>query len=232
MDAAVVSRRFSARMARADAVCVVSPHLRDMLIRRGIRSTVVPAGCFPDETTHPEPADLGDVAGPRAVFIGMVSDRIELALLAALIDAGISIVVVGPVQNTFSKQREFKELLLRRDFHHLSPRTGSDLHALLQHCDVGLIPYTQSEFNDSSFPLKAFEYLAAGLQIVSTPLPAMSWLGHGVIHIESDPSAYVSAAVSACHSKSARADECRSIAADNSWDTRAAVFAELLGLSK
>ncbi|WP_299576136.1 glycosyltransferase [uncultured Williamsia sp.] len=231
IDAALVSRRFTARMAQADAVCVVSPHLREILVRRGIRSSVVPAGCSPDETTHPEPADLVRVENPRAVFIGMVSDRIDLALMAALLEAGISVVVVGPVQNTFTKHAELADLLLRPAFHHLNSRTGTELHAVLQHCDVGLIPYVRSEFNDSSFPLKAFEYLAAGLQIVSTPLPAMAWLGHDVIHIEGETEAFVRATIAACRSRGTRAEECKAIAADNSWGNRAAVFADLLGLT-
>ena len=42
--------------------------------------------------------------------------------------------------------------------------------------DVGLLPYDFSPFNVGSFPLKTLEYLAAGLPVVATSLPAIRWL--------------------------------------------------------
>ncbi len=39
--------------------------------------------------------------------------------------------------------------------------------------DAGLIPYARNELTNSIFPMKVYEYLAAGLPVVATPLPAL-----------------------------------------------------------
>ena len=39
--------------------------------------------------------------------------------------------------------------------------------------DVGLLPQLINEYTQSMFPMKFFEYLAAGLPVVSTALPAL-----------------------------------------------------------
>ena len=45
---------------------------------------------------------------------------------------------------------------------------------MLRGADVGLIPYASNQLTASIFPMKVYEYLAAGLPVVSTPLPALS----------------------------------------------------------
>ena len=44
----------------------------------------------------------------------------------------------------------------------------TSLPAHLQFADVGIVPYRRGAFNDASCPLKVYEYLAAGLPVVST----------------------------------------------------------------
>ena len=56
--------------------------------------------------------------------------------------------------------------------------------------DVGLVPYGMSEFNRWSFPMKALEYLSAGLPVVSTSLPAMQWLDTPFIALADTPEAF------------------------------------------
>ncbi len=55
-------------------------------------------------------------------------------------------------------------------------RPYEQLPQLLRGADVGLIPYVRSELTDSIFPMKVYEYLAAGLPVVATPLPALEGL--------------------------------------------------------
>jgi glycosyltransferase involved in cell wall biosynthesis len=45
---------------------------------------------------------------------------------------------------------------------------------VLRAADVGLIPYVRSALTDSIFPMKVYEYLAAGLPVISTELPALA----------------------------------------------------------
>jgi teichuronic acid biosynthesis glycosyltransferase TuaH len=63
-------------------------------------------------------------------------------------------------------------LLARENVHHVGAVPFSELPRWLARIDVGLTPYADSAFNRASFPLKTLEYLAAGLPVVSTGLPA------------------------------------------------------------
>lgn len=45
---------------------------------------------------------------------------------------------------------------------------------MLRGADAGLIPYARNELTNSIFPMKVYEYLAAGLPVVATPLPALA----------------------------------------------------------
>jgi glycosyltransferase involved in cell wall biosynthesis len=45
---------------------------------------------------------------------------------------------------------------------------------VLRAADAGLIPYARNALTDSIFPMKVYEYLAAGLAVIATPLPALA----------------------------------------------------------
>ena len=59
------------------------------------------------------------------------------------------------------------------NIHLLGPRTYAELPDVLRAADAGLIPYARNPLTDSIFPMKVYEYLAAGLPVVATPLPAL-----------------------------------------------------------
>ena len=50
----------------------------------------------------------------------------------------------------------------------------NELPQYLKNCDLGIIPYeTKHEFAKYSNPMKAYEYLASGLPVVSTKILAL-----------------------------------------------------------
>ncbi len=58
--------------------------------------------------------------------------------------------------------------------HLLGTRAYDELPAVLRGADAALIPYALNELTASIFPMKVYEYLAAGLPVVATPLPALA----------------------------------------------------------
>lgn len=66
------------------------------------------------------------------------------------------------------------------NIHLLGHRDHRDLPAALRGADVGLIPYAINELTSSIFPMKVYEYLAAGLPVIATPLPSLA----GVAEVE------------------------------------------------
>jgi teichuronic acid biosynthesis glycosyltransferase TuaH len=101
------------------------------------------------------------------------------------------------------------------------------------------VPYVDSAFNQASFPLKAFEYLASGLPVVGTPLPALQWLAEGApggdqLRLAPTPAEFGRAAADlatlARNGSELRA-RCRALAGDHDWRLRSREVRSLLAAS-
>ncbi len=69
-----------------------------------------------------------------------------------------------------------------------------ELASLAGKCSVGLIPYLVNDYTAGVFPMKLYEYLAAGLQVVSTELPTLSGHAGRDLIIADSAEAFVGAA--------------------------------------
>ena len=59
------------------------------------------------------------------------------------------------------------------NIHLLGPRPYNNLPNYLAHGDIAVLPAARNAYTASMFPMKFFEYLASGLPLVSTRLPAL-----------------------------------------------------------
>lgn len=117
--------------------------------------------------TIAEPEDQARITGPKLGFCGVVDERMDLDLLAALATAhdDWSIVVIGPVVKI-----DPASLPKRRNLHFLGARDYAELPAYMSGWDVALMPFALNEATRFISPTKTPEYLAAGLPVVSTPI--------------------------------------------------------------
>jgi glycosyltransferase involved in cell wall biosynthesis len=101
--------------------------------------------------------------------------------------------------------------------------------------DVGLIPYRVSEETRHASPLKLYEYLAAGLPVVTADVPAVRPFA-GLVEIVADPHRGTGgleetvAAIErglAADSPAARAAR-RAAVREHSWDARVESLSEML----
>jgi UDP-galactopyranose mutase len=113
------------------------------------------------------PDDQAPIDRPRLGFFGVVDERMDLDLLAALADAHPewSIVVVGPVVKI-----DPAELPVRANIHYLGGKTYAELPVYLGGWDVALMPFAINESTRFISPTKTPEYLAGGPPVVSTPI--------------------------------------------------------------
>jgi glycosyltransferase involved in cell wall biosynthesis len=65
------------------------------------------------------------------------------------------------------------ELICHANIHLLGPRDYAVLPDYLRGFDLALLPCPINHYTRSMFPMKFFEYLAAGVPVVSTNLPAL-----------------------------------------------------------
>jgi UDP-galactopyranose mutase len=114
-----------------------------------------------------EPDDQAQVKTPRFGFYGVVDERMDLELLAALADAHPewSLMIVGPVVKI-----DPADLPQRANIHYLGGKTYEALPAYLGGWDVALMPFAINESTKFISPTKTPEYLAGGRPVVSTPI--------------------------------------------------------------
>jgi UDP-galactopyranose mutase len=142
--------------------------------KRGWHANIHP---FPSSVDRPhfakartalaEPADQAGLPRPRLGFYGVIDERMDLELIAALADAHPewSIVMVGPVVKV-----DPKDLPQRANIAYLGGKTYAELPVYLSGWDVALAPFAINESTRFISPTKTPEYLAGGKPVVSTAI--------------------------------------------------------------
>lgn len=114
-----------------------------------------------------EPPDQATIPAPRLGYYGVIDERMDLRLLAAVADAHPewSLVMVGPVVKI-----DEAELPRRANIHYLGGKSYEELPAYLGGWDVALMPFAINESTTFISPTKTPEYLCGGRPVVSTPI--------------------------------------------------------------
>jgi len=215
-------------LRRADVVIAANPRVADRLREGGRPVELIPFGCdaeaFARAGSAEPPADIR-LPRPIAGFMGHIGDRIDLELLAAVAEAGCSLLLIGPRHPRFDAS-VLDGLLARSNVQWVGPKEFGALPGYLGSVDVGLVPYNHSAFNEGSFPLKALEYLGAGLRVVATDLPAVRWLDSPDIAIEDEPAPFARAVRKALKAPGGSAARRRRLAfaRRHTWAARAEEF--------
>jgi glycosyltransferase involved in cell wall biosynthesis len=115
----------------------------------------------------PVPDDMKDIPHPILGFFGLIRDWVDLDLLAEVARARPAwhLVLLGDSTVDLSPYRNLPNM------HFLGRKSYADLPAYCKGFDIGLIPFKVNELTRAVNPIKLREYLAAGLPVVSTPLP-------------------------------------------------------------
>ncbi len=158
---------------RADLVVTTSMALQEARQPHNPNTILVPHGVDYDHFSRafkedlPAPADIAAIPHPRLGFFGLIRDWVDLDLLAEVARRRPEwhIVLVGDSTVDLSPYRSLPNM------HFLGRKPYADLPAYCRQFDVGLIPFKINDLTRAVNPIKLREYLAAGLPVVSTPLP-------------------------------------------------------------
>ena len=122
------------------------------------------------------PAELlNGCPAPRIGFVGAISSyKVNFPLLHQLarLNPQWSFVLIGSIGEG---DPHTNPALLEGlpNLHLLGPRSYAALPECMAAFDVALIPAPINAYTRAMFPMKFFEYLAAGVPVVATPLPAL-----------------------------------------------------------
>jgi GT2 family glycosyltransferase len=224
-------------LERADAVFAVSQPLLEQARQRRPDALYLPNGvdfahfaAKPDPEVVPERLERSRALGrPAAGFIGALARWVDVDLLAELAASrpDWDFVLVGEaLDDSFSRLREagYDNVLF------LGPRPYAVIPSILSALDAGLIPFRMGPEGAHASPIKMYEYLAAGLPVVATPLPECAAVPE--VSIGRDARGFsdlLERARASGRSESYRA-LARSRARANDWSQRAARALVVLGL--
>lgn len=165
----------------ADIVFVTSPNLYES--RKKINpnthyhSNVADFNHFNKSLTvdFPRPIDIRDIQGPVLGFIGAISSyKVNFELLSYIAShrPNYQIVLIGLVGEG-DPATDISILKEHKNIHLIGPKSYNELPAYLKYFDVALLPNVINSYTDSMFPMKFFEYLSAGKNVVSVNLKAI-----------------------------------------------------------
>jgi teichuronic acid biosynthesis glycosyltransferase TuaH len=139
-----------------------------------IGGVVIPNGIEPDEWLAPAPAPswFTELPGPKLLYVGTLDPRVEVEALVeiAMSHPQASLVLIGrcPNPDHYARIRDLPNVTIA------PPVDRAELTALVAAADVGLIPHVRDQLTEAMSPLKLYEYLAAGLPVAATDLPAIA----------------------------------------------------------
>lgn len=179
LDAGVMREMEREQLAKVDAVVAVSETLQVRLGAMGRESVLLTHGIDAEHWAAgrtdggPGPAvaerfasAFRAAARPVALFWGVVDRRLDLAWCEALANAGVTLLLVGPVDSPDPRLASMQGVKL------LGPAAYSELPALAAAADVLVMPYADLPVTRAMQPLKFKEYLATGRPTVVRDLPA------------------------------------------------------------
>lgn len=182
----------------------------------------------PNERCAPprDDASRDESDAPCIGYVGSLDERLDYDLLNRLVEAHPTWTFRFVGRRT---SPEADRLARHAQVTLTGPRPPRALPDEMRAMDVGLIPFQRTSFTRYIYPLKANEYLAAGLPVVSTDFADLRSL-RAVVDVAPTHDAFLSAV----HQAATRPGSPQQVrrrtqfAASNSWRRRAASFHSLI----
>jgi UDP-galactopyranose mutase len=136
-----------------------------------------------------DPEDQARIPHPRVGFYGVLDERLDADLLAAVADLrpGVQFVLIGPTAKI-----DPGALPARANLHYLGPKPYAALPGYIANWQAAIMPFAINDATRFISPTKTPEYLAAGLPVVSTAIAdvVLQYGGRPGVQIAGTPQAF------------------------------------------
>ena len=156
--------------------------LRDQHCNILYSSNVVDIGHFRGGRTACRPADLPDVNTPVVGFHGVLSDfKVDFDLLLTLASSrqDWNFVLIGD-EREGQNNKDLARLRRLSNVYAIGYKKYEDLPSYLAHFDAAIMPILNTEYTQSMFPMKYYEYIASCVPVVLTKADFVNSIKHRV----------------------------------------------------
>lgn len=187
-----------------------------MLIENGVDPDL-----FDPQGRHVE---FGDQ--PVIGYHGAIRSWVDFDLLEAVVDQrpGYKFVFVGPVLK--GVEGEASRLFGHPNVVHIGEQPPEGVAAHVRSFTVGTVPFVVNVTTQGVTPMKLNEYLASGVPVVATPLPAL--LDHPLALVGDSPDRWVDLLDEAVGYSESQRDQMRAEGVRSGWDGRIGPLLERL----
>ena len=220
----------------ADAVFTTSEALREKCLPMNSNTFYMPNVTDIDHFGRARrpgslPDDLAAIPEPRVGFVGVLSDfKVDFALILDVVRRRCdwSWVFIG-------EEREgqvsplAKKLRSEANTYFLGYKPYSALPEYLRGISVGTLPIMINDYTRSMFPMKYYDYLAAGVPVVATPLEFTKRHVEG-IEVAADAATYVEAIARQLVRGRLTDAEAVEFVGNNTWESRMTKMLEQIGM--
>jgi glycosyltransferase involved in cell wall biosynthesis len=211
---------------QADTIFTTSPFLRDKCTEHNPNVFDFPNVVDVEHFSRalqmgPLPLELQAIPQPRIGYIGKLSDfKIDFALILeiARMRPEWQWILIGDEREGQSNPyiAQLREL---PNVHFLGYRPYDTLPDYMRGLDVGVLPTLLNEYTRSMFPMKYFEYLAAGVPVAVTPLNFTQYHSAG-LEVGADVQGFTDAIACQLQRGKFTIDEALEFVGNNTWAER------------
>jgi len=223
-----VSQGYVAAAAKADLIFANTTAMRDRLAGLATRNVVLlPNACPPVDRDAPR----GDRSLAGLVYVGRIHERFDSGLTSAVARAlpETTLTIAGPIER---EPEGWSSLVALPNVRLRGPTDVGAARELIASAAALIVPHRVDDYTRSQDAMKAWDAIASGTPVISTPIPpAITWPA-GLADVCADTGSFVAAARRAVEGRlEAGRDDRVAFAALNQWSDRAdaaiAAMAEL-----
>ena len=172
------------------------------------------------------PPEMQDIPSPRAVYTGVVQEKIDFPLLTALAKQrpNIHFVLAGPIICDQIDAAQLRAAQALPNVHFLGARDVDELPGLIAAADLLMLPYVSSANQEAAgLSLKFYEYFVSGKPVLATPYTNFELDEPELLYVEPDAESWarrIDALLADPSAERDRAERREALARRNSYAAR------------